>query len=842
MRVLAIFLAVVSAGAQPSTLAELRRSFEHPPEDARILMRWWWFGPAVTQPELEREMRLMKEAGIGGFEVQPVYPLELDGNFRYLSPEFLDALKFAGQKARELGLRMDLTMGSGWPFGGPHIPAGLAAQRLRIAPAPRTEIGEGEQLAATLSGESFIASRTRQTVKRAAVGAEGYVLDHYSRSALEAHLKAVGEPMLEALRDTPPYAVFSDSLEVYNSDWTGEFLPEFQKRRGYDLTPYLPALAADVGVNTRAIRRDWGKTLSELADDRYLKPLRQWAQEHGTRLRSQTYGTPPVSLSSNALVDLPEGEGWNWRAFSGTRWASSASHLYGRSVASSETWTWLHSPAFRATPLDMKAEADRHFLSGINQLVGHGWPYSPPKAEEPGWRFYAAGAFNEHNPWWIVMPEIAVYLQRMSFVLRQGQPVNDVAIYLPTDDALADFTLGRVSLNEAIAARLDRDLIPQILDAGYNFDFIDDTAIARVGVPYPVLILPAIERISLDAYRKIEAYAHQGGIVLALGRLPSLAPGMDRDGESPRIQELSRTLFQAPGARGRSITDGAALTRYLAPDAVLPRGVGFVHRKLPFADIYFLANTTNQPITGRAVLRGARHAASWWSPLSGNVVAQPGNVVLHLEPYESRVLVFSDGPFGDRPAIHNPHAGMMDLSSGWSLSFAGVAQPIHLSGLRSWTDFAPHQFFSGLATYEKTVTIGKAMAGSRLYLDFGPGVPMVTEEKRSGNGMRAMLESPVREAALVYVNEKRAGSVWCPPYRIEVSGLLRSGGNTIRIVVGNLAVNRLAGSPMPDYRELNARFGERFQPQDMSNLQPLPSGLLGAIRLVNSPQPVRAAK
>ena len=87
-------------------------------------------------------------------------------------------------------------------------------------------------------------------MKRPAVGAEGWVLNHYDTAALQAHFKAVGEPMLKALAKTPPYAIFSDSLEVYNSDWTGDFLAEFQKRRGYDLTPYLPALAGDIGPET----------------------------------------------------------------------------------------------------------------------------------------------------------------------------------------------------------------------------------------------------------------------------------------------------------------------------------------------------------------------------------------------------------------------------------------------------------------------------------------------------------------------------------------------------------------------------------------------------------------
>ena len=92
---------------------------------------------------------------------------------------------------------------------------------------------------------------------------------------------------------------------------------------------------------------------------------------------------------------------------------------------------------FAATPLDMKAEADLHFLQGINQLVGHGWPYSPESAGEPGWRMYAAAALDAHNPWFVAMPDVTRYLQRVSFALRQGEPANDVALLLPNDDIWA---------------------------------------------------------------------------------------------------------------------------------------------------------------------------------------------------------------------------------------------------------------------------------------------------------------------------------------------------------------------------------------------------------------------
>src|SRR5580692_7952301 len=187
---LALLISFLLSPASAANIDDLRRGFEHPPDDARIMVRWWWFGPAAKPAELETEMRAMKAAGIGGFEVQPVYPLTLDGNYAYLSQEFLDALKFTAQKAKELGLRFDLTLGSGWPFGGPHIPIAHAAGRLRIDRV-RPPPAEGDTLIAEVNGLVFTSSRTRQMVKRAAVGAEGFVLDHYDRSAIETYLKSV---------------------------------------------------------------------------------------------------------------------------------------------------------------------------------------------------------------------------------------------------------------------------------------------------------------------------------------------------------------------------------------------------------------------------------------------------------------------------------------------------------------------------------------------------------------------------------------------------------------------------------------------------------------------------
>jgi hypothetical protein len=883
---------------------EMRASFKRPPDTSRIMMRWWWFGPAVDKPELERELRAMKDGGIGGVEIQPVYPLALDDpsrgltNLPYLSDGFLDALHFASAKAHELGLRVDVTLGSGWPYGGPHTPVDLASAKLRVerlaspagdAALPMPQTGDGEKFLAaflargnafdriatiddaglhlppgTPAGSAvlvFIASRTQQAVKRAAVGAEGFVIDHYSARSLESHLHFVGEPLLHAFLPYPPTAVFSDSLEAYGADWTGDFLAEFQKRRGYDLAQYLPALAGDMGEITSSIRHDWGKTLTELANEHYLAPLRRWAVGHGTLLRAQNYGIPPVNLSSNSRVDFPEGEGSAWKRFAATRWASSASHLYGRDVTSSETWTWLHSPAFRATPLDMKAEADIHFLQGINQLVGHGWPYSPPQASEPGWHFYAAAVFNQHNPWSIVMPDIATYLQRVSWLLRQGEPVYDVALYLPTADAYAGFTPGHDSVSESMDRLLGPHVIPQILDGGYNYDFIDDDAIAAHGIRYPVLVLPNVERIPLATLTKIADYARKGGIVIATGRVPSLAPGfIEAKTDTPKIRELARSLFEAPAAAAHLVTDDTKLTETLhhlsMPDVAAPPEIGFVHRKLPFAEIYFFANTSNQPIHHLVEFSFGVPIESW-DPMTGKTASiETGSgpavqaIDLDLAPYESRVVICSSvskyvagptvsndaakvAPESTALAVRPPRPAPLDLSAGWKVTFDTAAQPVTMDQLTSWTEVTGMKNFSGTATYEKTLMMDRALLDERrhLYLDFGEGTPVAELESRK-NGMRALLESPVREAAVVYINGQRIGSVWHPPYEIEITGLLRPGANALRIVVANLAINALAAQPAPDYRALIARYGDRFQDQGMTDVQPLPAGILGPIRIV----------
>jgi hypothetical protein len=914
--------AALSAGTPPqppspartasSAAPALAGSFRTPPDDARIMMRWWWFGPTVSKAGLARELKTMKDGGIGGVEIQPVYPVTLDDaaaglvTHTFLSDTFIDHVRFAARTARELGLRVDMTIGSGWPYGGAQVSMDDAAGKLRmervavpagarLVPVPDIRVGE-RLLAAFLAPASapvtaasarevtdirdgllrvpdasaqprealfFINSHSGMMVKRSAVGAEGYVLDHYDRSALDRYLGHVGNRLLSAFDGVPPTAVFCDSLEVYDSDWTDRFLESFKVRRGYDLRPHLPVLALGSGTEADALRHDWGQTLTDLLDEQFMGPMQAWATAHGTKFRLQGYGVPPATISSNAGVDLPEGEGAQWKTLRASRWAASIGHLYGRPVISSETWTWLHSPVFLASPLDVKAEADVHFLQGINQLIGHGWPYTADGVAYPGWRFYAAGVFNEKNPWWTVMPDLSRYLQRVSHLLRQGQPIADVAVYLPVADTWAHFVPGKIaSMIETMSQRMGEDVVASILESGFNLDFVDDGVLAtRASVKdgelvvgtnrYRAIVLPGIERIDPATLRRLETFAKAGVRVIATRRRPALAPGFTATAaDHAVVTETAARLFDSKTFVARDQDLGAALAAIVPPDVAVSSGataIGAVHRATAEADVYFIANTSNTPQSFRATFRVAATRAERWNPITGDTrgvdVAPAGAgtaIALDLSPYESTVIVFPRGAAPAsrvRPARTPAAVPPLDLSRDWTVTVGAGRAAETWPALKSWTDDEATRYYSGVAVYEKTVDVPPVMLkpGLSVTLDLGAPTPLAVGGPRAR--FQAWLEPPVREAAVVFVNGERAGSVWCPPYAVDVTRWLKPGRNTVRIDVANLAINHMAGRALPDYKLLNLRYGTRFEPQDMDKVRPVPSGLFGPVRLVAAPAP-----
>lgn len=844
------------------TADQLRAALGEDHPDAAPMMRWWWFGPAVDRAELDRELVAMAEVGLGGVEVSFVYPLE-EATAELGSPALLADLRWAAERAQELGLRFDLTLGSGWSYGGPHISPELAARGLRwerhdvaigshtldlaaawpgdelvgayIAPGVAGErIETFEQLALERSSTGWRVTvpdgsgtrhvliawsrLTGQQVKRAAAGAEGPVLDHYSATATLAHLRAVADPMLDAVSSELVGSVFCDSLEVYHADFTPGLAAEFERRRGYPMLPELPRLLQPEGDEAHRFRADYHRTLVDLYEERFVSVVQAWAAERGVPFRLQGYGTPPATLSSYRFADAFEGEGWGWTELTATRWASSAAHHYGREVVSAEAWTWVHSPSFRATPLDLLGEAHEHLLNGVTLLIGHGWPYSPHDAPGLGWFFYAAGCLDDRNPWWPAMPTVTAHLTRLSWLLRQGVGVADVAVYVPTQDVLAQSAAaigGSVDCFKEASRTIGPEVLGPIRRAGLDYRLFDDEVVTLAAPEPPALVLvPSTRTLPGPTRAWLERAAHAGSTVLTVDSSVSI-----------------------PGASDISTAELASALRraVAAPFGEVESEIGVVHRRIADLDVRMLANTSSTPQQATLAIEG-----TWqrWHPATGEVTESgAGPVAVELSPYEATILV-SGAEVAEVP-VDTPAPGeRVTLAEGWLCAFEGaLPEPVTLP--HRWEDTRAD--YSGSATYSLSVDLPGA---GEAVLDLGPVTSL--DEGRSpqrgevGPAYRAWVRPPVGEVARVRVNGVECGFAVAPPYRVDVSDAVRAGANTIEITVHNTAANALAHDS-----EIHAlvqrsedRYGRRFVMQELDRaLEGVASGLLAAPVLELSPVP-----
>ena len=822
-----------------STYTALRSRFAAEPTTTRPMMRWWWFGPEVDDDEVARELRAMKAGGLGGAEVSYVYPLHEVGS-GFLSPRFLASLRRAAEEARELGLRFDLTLGTGWSFGGPHITPDLAARgltwvRRELTPGPlaipATAPYPGDVLLAAYLGAGSIQESplsyeelpvvdgsvqvpdgrgprqvllaysrlTGQNVKRAAFGAEGPVLDHYSAAAAEAHLRAVGDVLLDAVPADLVGSVFCDSLEVYDADWTHDLPEEFRRRWGYDLLPRLWELHVDTPTSA-ALRADFYRTLTELYEERFAQVMQRWAAGRGVKFRIQGYGQPPAAISSYRFADLVEGEGWGWRDLTQARWATSAAHLYGHRVCSSETWTWNHSPSMRTTPLDLQGEAHDHLLQGVNQFVGHGWPYTAPDAEGVGYLFYASGAYDDRNPWYgPAMPALSTYLGRLCALMQSGDPVADVTVLVPTQDAAVDLARS-LDLWKEVRALVGDDLTGAVRTHGWDFDLVDDLVADAPPRHRPVILVP-------------------GTTVPARTR----AWLADQQAAGSRVLVVG-SAADVPGARSverAHLVD--ALREVLGPDAaVIPADdIGVTHRRLDDAEVYLVVNTGQHRREVTVTPRDVAATMEVWDAHDGAVVRRVAgpSVDLVLEAYEAAVLVAprvaSSGPVREPDAAALPDRVAIGP---WTVA-VGDEAPVAVTLPHQWEVTPGLERHCGAATYASNFVLDALP--DRLVVELGQTRPAPPEDPAEagmrGRSFRADVLAPVGEVAEVEVNGRACGVVWAPPYVVDVTEACRSGVNEITVRVSSTLAHAVADDPHLVRRadEMTERYGQRFGMQEL---------------------------
>ncbi|GAB3640238.1 glycosyl hydrolase [Spirosoma arcticum] len=812
-------------------------------------------GSAVTETELTRQLTQFAEAGLGGVHIIPIYGVKGQENqfIPFLSERWLAVFSHTVREANRLGLGVDLTAGTGWPFGGPNVTPDMAAHQWQLT---------GTQLTTAL---------TKQQVKRPAPGGAGPALDYFDRSATEQYLRRFDSTLVTL--PERPRAVYNDSYELYGANWTRDFPGEFRKRRGYaldsQLRSFLDTTRTEASIR---VRQDYHETLSDLLTDGFTATWTGWATKHRYLTRNQAHGSPGNLLDLYALADIPETESFGSSQFPipglrvdegyevdrfGTphplamKFASSAAHLTGKRLVSSETGTWLANH-FNVSLAQLKPQMDELFTAGINHIFYHGTTYSPGSELWPGWLFYASTNYGPSSHFWNELPALNRYVERCQTRLQASRPDNDVLVYFPIHDLWATRAKSAGGVHQLEVHHVDRWLLPlpfgrlcdTLRQRGYSFDYVSDKQLnqlsvsaGRVTAPggrYRVILIPACQYMPETTLRRLRDLAKQGATIVFEQTLPQQAPGFNAfERRNAQVRELGGEMQRMKTVRVATDAGQTLAALRVPAEQIATLGLSFIRRQAGGKPVYFIANLANQFQSGWISL--ASPGTRWYryDPLSDQTTAVPirrtanasTQVWLRLLPGQSCFLTSAPPAQSvsgqNAPVPPSAPPVVTELTGPWSLTFvsgkpAGLPSAT-MNALASWTTLSDSAgYFSGTARYETTFRLAD------------PVNPAATYRLSLGD---------VRETARVWLNGQEIGLAWSLPFEVTIPAkLLRPTGNRLVIEVVNLSANymRLRDGQLPDWKkfyDINI-VDIRYRPFDATQWKPTPSGLLGPVRFV----------
>lgn len=696
-------------------------------------------------------------------------------------------------------------------------------------------------------------------VERAAPGGEGYAIDHFSAEALRNYFKRFDEAFkghdISYIR-----ALFNDSYEVDDargqSNWTPQLFVEFQKRRGYDLRNYLPALFGkdNAELNSRVIF-DYRTTIDELILEKFTIEWKKWGHTKGTIIRNQSHGSPANLLDLYGAIDIPETEGDDILRF---KFATSAAHVTGKPLVSSESATWLNEH-FLSSWGDVKKKLDLFFLGGVNHIFYHGVNYSPKDAAWPGWLFYAATHFQQTNPQWKDFGTLNAYVSRVQSFLQKGAVDNDVLLYCPINDRYADPGKALLqhfdNMEHEFKGTDFEKLSGWMQEHGYAFDFFSDRQLQKMNAlngkvkssinQYQTILLPANKYITVKSLEKLLQLAKSGATVLVYKNLPQDVPGLSNLEASKKtfarlIQQLS--FKETNGIKKATIGKGAFIVaddiaellnaEKIRKENLNDLGLSFIRRKNSDGYTYFLNNRTEKAFDGWVTISSKAAAVALFDPMqvrSGLATWRKNNkggieVYVQLQPLESCLLqTYASAKTGKIYPYKKPAAEPTVLSGTWTIEFISggpvLPKKITTTKLNSWTELGGDdvKHFSGTAGYN---------------LQF---------DKPSGKATSWLLDlGSVKETAEVLLNGKRIGTLIGPTFQLIINDADLKTTNKLQILVSNLMANRISymdknhlpwkifyNINMPARKAANSKNG-LF---DASGWSPLLSGLLGPVSL-----------
>lgn len=882
--------------------------------------RWWWMGSAVDKKNITSQLNTYQKAGFGGVEVVPIYgAIGYESKYiPYLSPQWMKMLDHTVNQSDALNMGVIISVGTGWPIGGPQVSAEDAATKLVIqqyalkgtetlkdkiliidpkqkdvaklsalmaygSDGTALDITDKVQADGSLAwtppqGDwklfAAFAGKTRQAVKRAAPGGEGYTLDHFSKTSLLNYFKKWDTVFGNSSHGVK--AFYNDSYEVYNADWTPAFFDEFKIRRGYDLKKYLRELpSTEESDIVRRIKSDYRETMSDLMLKNFSETFTTWSHNKKALSLNQAHGSPGNLLDLYAAFDIPETEtfGSSYFPIPGLRrdsgdirnvdpdpnmlkFASSAAHATGHKLTSSETFTWL-TEHFKTSWSQCKPEVEQVFLSGVNHVFYHGSTYSPADVKWPGWLFYASVNFVPNNSLWPHLSGLNSYITRCQSVLQSGEPDNEIMAYWPIYDAWntakgMDMPLKVHDIDVWLHPTAFYKNLIALQSKGYSMDFVSDKMLAEAtvnggvlqasqsGAKHKLLLVSQCNMMPAGTLQNIIRLAKSGAVVIMQG-LPEDVPGVNNLEERRReLKSLIASLqIENKGNETGEVNFGAGKILIakdvskalelagIRREALVDNGLKFIRRAIPGGKYYYVVNHTAKAVSAFLPLQVSAGSAIIMDPQTGatglaNIkkAGQATDVYVQMQPGEALIIKATNEP-ANATAKWNyikPSGTPIPLNIAWKLHFTegGPSIPADktLDQLQPWSQLedTAAQNFSGTGVYSTTFTL-PAQKATEYLLDLGK----------------------VDESAKVFVNDKEVGLLWSIPFQARIGKYLKPGANTIRIEVANLMANRIrymdrTGQEWRKYHEINF-VNIDYKNFNASNWKVQASGLEGPVTI-----------
>jgi len=773
---------------QVPTVSQAAAQFRDPPPEYALTVWWFWNGP-MTESGITRDLRDLREHGVRSVMLWPYYGI----TFAYLSTTWFERVRYAVGEAKRLDMRI-------WLMDEGAYPSGFAGGKITDPKLKMRVLGE--------DGVPIYKTSATRNVNRPGFPKDtvNSLFDALNPAGTRKFLELTHEQYKKYFGDEFGKTVMgfmSDEPSFPGPPWTDALADEFQKRKGYDLRPYLSKLRDPAN---RLVRADYFDVWTWMYSENFFQILSEWCARNSLEYTVHLCGEEDLKtlidldgdyFRCSRTVAIPQVDAiwrqiWPDSTPDYPKLASSVAHLYGRPRASTESF------AVYGNGLSLeqaKWVMDFQFVRGINHFQA--MEYLSDKDE---FRLYFHPPDWGSSPLWSYFPQLANYANRVAYLLSQGRPAAQIALYFPTTSAwLGDLGAYRETLKIA----------RELLDRQYDFDFVEDDGLSSVltskdgalwnrsGQAYRAVIVPPVTALSKSALAKLEQFAAGGGRVMFISHAPSIIPDrtyLHASKEAPSW--IARHVVKAVDWAGLPASDVAFAT----PAAE----IRYLHRGLADGEMYFFFNQSaaTVPVKARLAGKGVREV---WDAVTGTAALLPAGGALMFEPYESKIVVIrsaSNAPKWTAPA--GRLAQQID-NGGWQLQLDGrvVDTP-----LRSWSDLGKPGFF-GSARYRKKIRLDQP-AG--LTLDLGE----------------------VRYAAHVEWNGKDLGQRAWRPYRWSLDGAAKAGENEVEIEVSNTRANDLAGNPARR-AELEKKGWLRnsyFKMYEKFDQEMAPSGLLGPVRIL----------